>query len=124
MEKNKGVLTKAPAQSANSSLKANQEIVGLQKSMEKLSLNNLASSPSVGSSPKAPTLGPRKRARDPDPYLSVDDVPDLKLNNEAPAQGGAPAPVQAGAPAPAPTVSSSPKAHCLGLGGAEQRAKK
>jgi|GEM_PF-2960575 len=78
--------------------------------------------PSTGSQPNAPTLGPRKRARDsdPDPYISVKDVPDLRLDNEPTAQGGAPSPVQGGAPSPvqagaptpvlAPAVGSSPKA--------------
>ena len=70
-----------------------------------------APAPSVGSSPKAPHLGPIKRERDSD-----DDIPDLSLNNLAPT----PTPT----PAPAPAIGSSPKAQCLGLGGVEQGAKK
>ena len=112
MKSNEEALTKAPAQSADSSLKANQEIVGLQQSMGGSSLDDLVPLSSVFSVPKAPTLGPIKR----DPASTDYNIPDLKLNIEAP--------VQAGAPAPAPTFSSSPKAHCLGLGGAEQRAKR
>lgn len=83
------------------------------ESKEEGGLNKEAPAPasSAGSAPKAPTLGPIKRARDsdPDPYIPVDDIPDLKLDNEA--------------QAPAPSVGSSPKAPRLdpikiGQGGA------
>ena len=69
-----------------------------------------APAPSAGSAPNAPTLGPRKRDRDSDGYISDNEIPDLRLDNEA--------------QAPAPTVGSSPKAprldsNNIGQGGAK-----
>ena len=100
-----------------------------------------------GAPPKAPTLGP-KRGR----YVLelFGDIPDLRLNNDAPARAGAPSPATtptptpapapspastpapaqaptptpAPTPAPAPTVGSSPKAPRLDSNNREQGGAK
>ena len=58
-----------------------------------------------GAPPKAPTLGP-KRGRD---VLELfGDIPDLRLNNDAPAPAGAPSPATTPTPTPAPAPASTP----------------